>query len=302
LGVRFFDTADAYGAGSSEQVIGRALQRRRHRAFVATKGGYVFKERTALEQAARRVARVALRRVRQLPGQGPAPTSRLAGSRGYESQDFSPRHLRLALEASLRRLQTDYVDLYQLHGPREVCDEDVLALMLDLRSEGKVLGFGVGLESLRPAMEWLGTGALSSIQIPFGVLDPEAGEEVVPWARTHGVSVIARGVFAGGLLVDGSNGDDALLRPGQPDLRMTVRALASGAGVDALQIAAWYVTTRPGVTTVLVGTSSSRHLDQSLRYVEAQPPDDILPLLDALVAPDAAAQTAEPSRREQGGA
>jgi aryl-alcohol dehydrogenase-like predicted oxidoreductase len=301
LGVRFFDTADAYGAGSSEQVMGRALQGRRHRAFVATKGGYVFTERTALEQAARRVARGAVRRAGPKRGSGLGPASLLASSRRYESQDFSARHLRLALEASLRRLRTDYVDLYQLHGPREVCDDDVLAMMLDLRSEGKILGFGVGLESLDPAMDWLGTGALSSIQIPFGVLDPEAGDEVIPRAATLGVSVVARGVFASGFLVNESSDHDALLRPGQAELRAAVRSLASAAGVPALQIAAWFVTCRPGVTTVLVGTSSAGHLEQSVRYVDDRPPDDIAALVDGLVGRDGVPRVIEPSPGDQGG-
>jgi aryl-alcohol dehydrogenase-like predicted oxidoreductase len=295
LGVRFFDTADAYGAGSSERVIGRALQGQRDQAFVATKGGYVFKERTAIEQAARRLARVGFRGVQKLIGPRPATTAQMAGSRGYQSQDFSPRHLRRALEGSLRRLQTDYVDLYQLHGPPSVCSDEALALMLDLRAEGKILGFGVGLESLSPAMDWLGTRALSSIQIPFGVLDPEAGDAIIPLAHTNDVSVVARGVFAGGFLI---GGDDALLRPGQPELRASLGELAVAAGVDALQMAAWFVTTRPGVTTVLVGTSSSRHLEQSVRYVEARPPVDVLARLDALVA----ARVSDPSWPEQGGA
>jgi aryl-alcohol dehydrogenase-like predicted oxidoreductase len=174
-------------------------------------------------------------------------------------------------------------------------------MMLDLRSEGKILGFGVGLESLDPAMDWLGTGALSSIQIPFGVLDPEAGEKVVPRATTQGVSVVARGVFAGGFLVRESSGDDALLRPGQAELRAAVRSLGSAAGVDALQIAAWFVTCRPGVTTVLVGTSSARHLEQSVRYVDAPPPHDIAALLDGLVVGNGVPRITEPSPRDQGG-
>src|SRR5579859_7757969 len=111
LGVRFFDTADAYGAGASERVIGAALRGRRDRAFVATKAGYVFKERTALEHAARRLASAAIRPVGRLTRRGSSATSLLAGSSGYASQDFSARHLRTALEASLRRLDTDYIDL-----------------------------------------------------------------------------------------------------------------------------------------------------------------------------------------------
>jgi len=99
LGVTFFDTADAYGTGHSERVLGRALGKRRGDVVVATKWGNVFDERT----------------------------------RTREGQDDSPEHVRRALTASLRRLDTDYIDLYQLHisdaDPeraarlREVCEE-----------------------------------------------------------------------------------------------------------------------------------------------------------------------------------
>jgi aryl-alcohol dehydrogenase-like predicted oxidoreductase len=265
-------------------VLGRALRHRRDLAFVATKSGYLFRERTSLEGAARRILRPAraLRRGRDRSATNPS-VRRLA-QRRYSAQDFSPSYLRAALEASLRRLNTPYVDLYQLHGPPAVCHDDVLSLMVDLRSEGKIREFGVGLESLSGAMDWLNTGALSSIQIPFGVLDPLAGDEVIPAARSQGVRVVARAVFAAGFLDDRSHGDDELLRPGQPEARRAVRALASSAGVEALQVAAWFVTARPGVDTVLVGTSSMEHLKQSLQYVESQPPDGVLPLLAALVA------------------
>ena len=300
LGIRFFDTADAYGAGGSELVVGRALQRRRDQAFVATKGGYLFRERTGLEQMARSLARPAVRQVARFAGSD--STARLAGSSGYAAQDFSAPYLRLALEGSLRRLGTDYVDLYQLHGPRGVCADDVMALMVDLRSEGKIRGFGVGLESVGPAMDWLGTGALASIQLPFGVLDPEAGEEVIPWANAHGVPVVARGVFAGGLLTERPDGDQALLRPGQPELRTAIHELASAAGVDVLQVAAWFVTSRPGVTTVLVGTTSARHLEQSLRYVRTRPADEMLPLIEALLALAGPDRTSDCSPLDQGGA
>lgn len=302
LGVRVFDTADAYGAGSSERTIGRALRRGRDRAFVATKGGYQFKERSTAEDLVRQAGRPVVRRLTaSRMGRGAGPAIRFAGSQAYSNQDFSVRYLRLALEASLRRLETDYVDLYQLHGPRGLCGDDVLSLMVDLRSEGKIRGFGVGLEGLDQAMDWLGTGALSSIQIPFGVLDPEAGIEIIPWARECNVPVVARGVFAGGFLADGSDGDDDLLRPGQPEVRKSVRRLARAAGVDALQVAAWFATTRPGVTTVLVGTSSASHLEQSFRYVAARPPDDLLPQLQAIITRDGVTGGPDPAESGKGG-
>jgi len=294
LGISIFDTADAYGGGSSERVLGRALRHQRDDVFVATKGGYLFRERTALELSARRGARPVLRRAGRM-ARGSNGTSPLARPRGYARQDFSPAYLRIALEASLRRLDTDYIDLYQLHGPRGVADEDVLALMIDLRSEGKIRGFGVGLESLEHAADWLSTRALSGIQVPFGVLDPEAGDDVIPKARAQGVRVVVRGVFAGGLLANRPHGDKALLRPGQAEVRAAVGALASATGVDALQIGAWFVIANPNVTTVLVGTSSVRHLEQSLRYFETPPPAEIRPLLGALMGRDDRIRAAHPA-------
>ena len=79
-----------------------------------------------------------------------------------------------------------------------VADDDVLAVMHDFVAEGKIRQFGVGLESLDDGLDWLETGVLSSIQVPFGVLDPEARSTIIPKATELGVRVIARGVFAGG--------------------------------------------------------------------------------------------------------
>jgi aryl-alcohol dehydrogenase-like predicted oxidoreductase len=281
LGVRYFDTADAYGSGQSEQVLGRSLRGRRQAAFIATKGGYLFRDRSGLPRAARPCLQLAARWARSVRGG--------AGGQGtaYIEQDFSPSYLRTALEGSLRRLGTDFVDLYQLHGPRAVHD-DVVALMLALRSEGKIRGFGVGLEGLDSAADWLGTGALSSIQIPFGVLDPEAGDDVIPRARALGIPVVARGVFAGGFVARPSGGNTERLRPGQPERLSALSVLASANRVDAMQLAAWFVISRPGVSTVLVGTSSLRHLTDAVGYVQTPPPEDILRHLEALVARDSA--------------
>lgn len=280
LGVTFFDTADAYGSGQSERVLGRALHRRREAAFVATKGGYLFRDRAALVRAAHPGLQIARRWARSVRGGS-------GGGTAYDSQDLSPTYLRAALEGSLRRLGTDFVDLYQLHSPQEVHD-DVVALMLDLQSEGKICGFGVGLEHLDHAEEWLATGALSSIQVPFGLLDPEAGDDVIPRAAALGIPVVARGVFAGGFVTRPSSGETERLRPGQPERLAALAGLASAAGVNVVQLAAWFVVARPGVSTVLVGTSSLQHLMDGVRYVRTPPPADLLRRLEALVARDPA--------------
>jgi aryl-alcohol dehydrogenase-like predicted oxidoreductase len=279
LGVGYFDTADTYGCGQSERVLGRALRHHRHEAFIATKGGYLFKDRSAVETAARSIASPWLDAARRHS----RPSSTGTGGRGtaYGAQDFSPLYLRRAIEGSLRRLGTDFVDLYQLHGP-DAEHDDVVTLMLDLQSEGKIGGFGVGLERLDHAEAWLHTAGISSIQIPFGVLDPKAGEDIIPRAGALGVGVVARGVFAGGFIARPTGSDMTRLRPGQPERLAALLALASTVGVDAMQLATWYVTARPGVSTVLIGTSSERHLSDAVRYLRTPPPEDVWSRLEAL--------------------
>ena len=294
-GVGFFDTADAYGKGGSERVLGRALRGRRDHAFVATKGGYLFKERSALTNAGIAFARHAVERSRRhrppvasgpvLSGpvvSGPV-VSGPARASSYLRQDFSPAHLRRALEGSLRRIGTDFIDLYQLHGPDAV-DEDVIALMRDLTAEGKIRGFGVALESLGPAGQWLRTGALSSVQAAFGVLDPEAAATVIPQAAVLGISVVVRGVLAGGFVGQHAPHDDPRLRPGQSDTLRDLDRLASVAGVDRKQLAVWYALACPGVTTVLIGTSTEAHLSDAVRYVAAPAPEQLMQRLSHLVA------------------
>jgi len=202
----------------------------------------------------------------------------------YATQDFSPGYLRTALEGSLRRLGTDHIDLYQLHGPRIVADDDTLAVMQDFVAEGKILGVGVGLESLEHAGDWLETGALSSIQVPFGVLDPEARTAIIPKATELGVRVIVRGVFAGGHVPQALEVGSTQLGHGQAERLAAVGALASAAGVDVLQIAAWFVASHAGVSTVLVGTSSLQHLREGVRYLATAPPLELVAALDALCA------------------
>jgi aryl-alcohol dehydrogenase-like predicted oxidoreductase len=266
IGVAYFDTADSYGDGTSERVLGRALAGRRERAFVATKVGYVFRERSLQAKTVRRLALPLLERI---PVRARA-VRRPAAS--YSAQDFSVPHLRSFLEASLRRLRTDHVDLYQLHGPRDVCNDDVIALMSSLKDEGKIGGFGVGLESLQSALDWLGQPTLAGMQIPYGFLDPDAGAFVIPAAAAHSVPVIVRGAFASGLLARVTAEDHRWLGPGQAERREALYAMAAKLAVEPLQVATWFVTTTPGVNTLLVGTTSAAHLQQAVRLAWTEPP------------------------------
>ena len=277
LGVRLFDTADAYGSGQSEIVLGRALRGRRHEAFICTKGGYLFSERSALLSGA-----IPLAGTRTVSRTKAFLRRRTAAPSPYSYQDFTPLHLRTALEASLRRLGTDVVDLYQLHDPRAV-HEDVLGLMVELREEGKIREFGVAIRDLVAARQWIETGSLDRILLPFGALDPEAGDQAIPAAKARDVSVMVRGVYAGGSVARTGKESESGLRPGQPELLSGLVALAKSAAVTPSQLAMWFVTARAEVAGVLIGTTSAHHLADAVRYMATAPEQDVMRRMMELV-------------------
>lgn len=178
LGVTFFDTGDTYGNGRGETILARAFGGRRADAVLGTKFGYDFYS----DPDARR-------------GQRERP------------QDFSPSFVRFALEQSLTRLETEYVDLYQLHNPRleAMLRDDLFELLERLRDEGKIRAYGA---ALGPAIGGTEHGdaamrarpSLSSLQIIYNLLEQEPGRRFVPVARELGISLLVRVPHSSGLL------------------------------------------------------------------------------------------------------
>ncbi len=269
-GITLFDTADAYGSGASERVLGRALAGRRDEVEIATKGGYVFHERAPIEQWSRRLAAPAVRRLRRNSGAsgGPAP-----GGGAYEAQDFSPSHLRAALEGSLRRLGTDHVDVYQLHGPRRAHPE-LLPFLQELVDEGLVRRIGVGAEQLAAARDWVGGATVGAgatarpevLQIPFGPLDPQAATTLFPEARRHRVELWARGVFGGGMMAAETQGS-AALGPADRERLDALRAVADDLDLDLFELAVGFVRSFPDVSVIMLGMSSETHLRRNVELV-----------------------------------
>ncbi|HVS28449.1 MAG TPA: aldo/keto reductase, partial [Solirubrobacteraceae bacterium] len=181
LGITFFDTGDAYGQGANEEIVGAALMRAstpRDQLQLSTKFGYVLQH------------------------------EREGHSESERPQDFSPQHARAALEESLRRLQTDYVDLYQLHNPRMDAIErhDLFAELELLVAEGKIRHFGV---ALGPAIGWRDEGVralqehqIASLQTVYNLLEQEPGAELLELAESTGAGVMARVPTSSGLLED----------------------------------------------------------------------------------------------------
>ena len=179
LGITFFDTGDAYGQGANEEIVGRALRRADREAIqISTKFGYVL------------------------------DSERQQHSEGERPQDWSPGHARAALEASLRRLGADHVDLYQLHNPRmDAIERDDLFAELDvLRDEGKIRAYGV---ALGPAIGWRDEGLrafatrdIAALQTVYNLLEQEPGSDFLAAAEDHGGAVMARVPTSSGLLED----------------------------------------------------------------------------------------------------
>lgn len=293
-GVLVFDTADIYGSGSSERILGEALRGRRERVRISTKGGYLFRPRSAYEQRARRAVATVRRLVDRPRSTTSTGVSAGAGSGGtggggaggaYGAQDFSAARLRAALDDSLRRLRTDHVDVYQLHGPPEVI-EGLFDDLDDLRTSGKVGRFGVGAETIRSAADWMPHSEM--LQLPFGVLDPAAAP-VVTRAVECGVEVWARGVLGGGLLSAAMRDPASVAaHPKQATIAGLLR-IAGEAGIGVDELAIRWISAQPGVSTMLVGISSIEHLQRNVELAVAPPlPAEVRSAVDALVVGDAA--------------
>jgi aryl-alcohol dehydrogenase-like predicted oxidoreductase len=163
LGVTLYDAADTYGNGRSEEQLAKAFAGRRDRVVYATKFGYDFAGSAEMRR-----------------GQAELP------------QDFSPAFVRKALEASLRRLETDYVDIYQMHNARmaQIDDDALWELLEALKREGKIRLYGV---ALGPAIGWLYEGVdavrrrnVPSLQIIWNMLEQYPGDEQIRAAYDAG--------------------------------------------------------------------------------------------------------------------
>jgi aryl-alcohol dehydrogenase-like predicted oxidoreductase len=192
LGINYFDTADVYGDGLGETIIAEALGDHRDNLVIATKFGYDFYNHPGLQ-----------------PGQRERP------------HDWSPEFLRKACEASLKRLKTDRIDLYQLHNPRldAIRRDDIWAELEKLKDEGKILMAGVALgPALKPDRQ-RDEGIVTirerkaSVQIIYNLIEQPLGEAIFPVARENEVPMFVRVPHASGLL-EGNYDESTQFAPG----------------------------------------------------------------------------------------
>lgn len=246
-GVTFYDTSDLYGDGHSEEIVGQALVGKRHQAVVATKVG-------------------------------------MLSHSGFDMpQDFSVPHIERALRASLRRLKTDYVDLYLLHSPpSDLANwDEIVATLEKLQASGAIRAFGVSARSpgdARTALERYGLGA---VQVNFNLIDQRALDTgLLALCAARGVGVIARTPLCFGFLSGTWTGDEEFA-PGdhranwpREQLRRWARApdvfrpLLRGPEHTLVQLALQWCLSDSAVSTVIPGMLTRAEVDQDTTVVD----------------------------------
>ena len=276
-GINFIDTANVYTGGESERIVGKALQQngRRDQIVLATK-------------------------VYSRVGDGP------------NDQGGSRYHIMKACEDSLRRLQTDHIDLYQLHRPSLTIPQDeTLRALDDLVRSGKVRYIGA---STHPAWmvvegiltsEKLGLARFISEQPPYNLLDRRIENELVPVALKYGLALLPWSPLGGGVLT-GRYTVDMLEQERFPEGSRVARSrqmfmpratrtalevaaelqlMAQERGMNAAQLATLWCKDQPGITAPIIGPRTMQHLEDALAVLEKTLDDADRPLFDALVHP-----------------
>ena len=268
FGINFIDTADRYSAGESEEIVGKALKGRRDRIVLATK-------------------------VHGPMGDDP------------NMQGNSRRWITRAVEDSLRRLQTDYIDLYQIHRPAPETDiEETLSVLTDLMRAGKVRTIGSSTFPVSEIVEaqWVaerrGLNRFRVEQPPYSILDRGIERDMLPTCQRYGMGVIVWSPLSKGMLT-------GRYRRGQPlpdslrvkyfpkqmtderslDVIEELIPLAQDAGLSLTHMALGFVMAHPVVTSAILGPRTMQHLDDLLAAAEVRLSDDVLNRIDQIAPP-----------------
>jgi len=271
-GVNFIDTANSYNTGESERIVGQALKEngRRDQVVLATK-------------------------VHGKVGPGP------------NDGDASRYHIVRACEDSLRRLQTDHIDLYQLHRPSLTIPQDeTLRAFDDLIRAGKALYIGCSNHAAWMVMEALaisdrhGLARYISAQPPYNLLDRRIENELIPLCQKHGLAVLPWSPLAGGILA-GRYPQEEIPKDSRAAKNITffrprvtrrsrqvaekVAEMAKERGMTGAQFALLWIKDQPAITAPIVGPRTLEHLESFLPVMDMQLSDADRPLFDELVHP-----------------
>jgi aryl-alcohol dehydrogenase-like predicted oxidoreductase len=260
LGCNFFDTADIYGHGHSEKLLGTALRGKRHTMYIATKGGWDFYH-------------------------------------GPVRMNLSPSYLCFAVEKSLKRLKTDYIDLYQLHNPPAgYALEEVYNTLDTLKMQGKIRFYGLSIHTVAEGFAAIQQGRVSTIQVVYNLFCQSLGEILFPVAQAHQVGIIAREPLANGLLT-GKYRQAPVFAAG--DFRQNwsseeIRRLLAGVAYlrtlfgltksdqRLTQRALQFVLAQPGVSVVIPGAKTREQVEENCMAGKEPFPREIRPAIQTL--------------------
>ena len=254
LGMNFIDTADAYGRGHSEELLAQVLKTRRNEVVLATKGGNQFTVRQGV-------------------------------------RNFDPDYITSALENSLKRLQIETIDLYQLHNPPpEVMRKGEIFERLDrCKREGKIRYYGVSLEKTADGIVAIETGKFDTLQVVYNILHQDPEEQLFPLAQKENIGIITRvplerGVLSGRFKVtsefyqkDWRAG--VFSKEGLLQVQAAVEKLdflVKGDVPNLAQAALRFVLSHPAVSSVIPGIRTVKQVEDNLAISgKTLPPEDV---------------------------
>ncbi|MBA2500817.1 MAG: aldo/keto reductase [Chitinophagaceae bacterium] len=233
-GINFFDTADLYDKGDNEKVVGKALKEKRKQLIIATKVGNQWRD----------------------DGSG---------------WDWNPRkeYILKAVEESLKRLQTDYIDLYQLHGGtiEDPIEETIEAFEI-LKTQGKILFYGIS--SIRPNVirEYIDRSNITSILMQYSLLDRRPEEACVSLITQNKIGLLSRGALAQGILA-GKPAKDYLYisKEKVEEIAALVNSLSNKDRSPA-QTAIRFILQQPGLSSAIIGIRTREQLDEVVQTLQ----------------------------------
>jgi aryl-alcohol dehydrogenase-like predicted oxidoreductase len=235
LGLNYFDTADLYDKGANEELLGRTLKQKRNQIILATKAGNQWR----------------------------------ADGSGW---DWNPRkeYILQCAEQSLKRLQTDYIDLYQLHGgTMNDPIEETMEAFEQLAKEGKIRYYGIS--SIRPNVirYWLQHSNIVSVMTQYSLLDRRPEKETLNLLKERNIGVVVRGSVAQGLLVNKPS--KVYLNYSEEEVSKAAKAIQSFSNDqrNSAQTAIQFVLNHDAVTSAIVGMRTMQQLEEAVAAINA---------------------------------
>ncbi|MFN2570543.1 MAG: aldo/keto reductase [Gemmatimonadales bacterium] len=270
LGCNFFDTADVYGHGHSEELIGAELRDVRDQVIIATKVGGNFYNRDLHPLLRERIAQAVGVPLDDIPPDAPLPVTHDA--------TFTPAYMRFAVKRSLERLRTDYIDVLQLHNPPVglIAATATYEPLEEMKRAGLIRFYGVSVHAPEEGLSAVLATLPDTVQIVYNLARREAEDTFLATARAANVGVIAREPLANGFLAGGYHAESTWERgdirgrmPQPNEMQLTalgqrVRELAEKSGRTAAQLALKFVLDRAEISCAIVGMKSVRQVEENL--------------------------------------